>query len=176
MSAMRTSLVLTVIGDDKPGIVEQISDRVLATGANWEESSMARLAGKFAGVLRVSVPAGQADALLAELRTLSTRGLTVVAESSNTPEPPPATHLRLSVVGNDRPGIVREIAQTLATHSVNIETLETDVSSAPMSGELLFHAQALLRVPAGVTVDQVRGMLESLAAEMMVDLDLDDLS
>lgn len=171
---MQTSLVLTVIGDDKPGIVELVSDRVLAVGGNWEESSMARLAGKFAGVLRVSVPADRADALAAELRTLSAHGLTVVVEGSRAPEPPPSQHLQLSVVGNDRPGIVREIAQTLASHGVNIETLDTDVSSAPMSGELLFHAHATLRVPASVTVDEVRTMLEALAAEMMVDLSLED--
>jgi len=168
-------MVLTVIGDDKPGIVEQISDRVLAVGGNWEESSMARLAGKFAGVLRVSVPAGRADALAAQLRTLSAHGLTVVAEDSPVPEPIPSRHLHLSVVGNDRPGIVREIAQTLANHQVNIETLDTDVSSAPMSGELLFHAHATLYVPASVTVDQVRSMLEALASEMMVDLSVADV-
>ena len=61
--SLRTSLVLTVIGADRPGIVEQLSDSVLAAGANWEESRMARLAGKFAGVLRVSVDAARADRL-----------------------------------------------------------------------------------------------------------------
>ena len=56
---MRTSLVLTIIGDDRPGIVEQLAEEVLDAGANWEESRMARLAGKFAGLLRVSVEAGR---------------------------------------------------------------------------------------------------------------------
>ena len=64
---MRRSLVLTVIGDDKPGIVEQLADQVLAAGGNWEESRMARLAGKFAGILRVSVDADRAEALAGEL-------------------------------------------------------------------------------------------------------------
>ena len=79
---MRTSLVLTVIGDDKPGLVEQLSDLVLAAGANWEESRMARLAGKFAGLLRVSVDAERADALAARLTTLEAEGLTVVIKRS----------------------------------------------------------------------------------------------
>ena len=172
---MRTSLVLTVIGDDKPGIVEQISDRVAAASANWEESSMARLAGKFAGVLRVSVPADRADALAAGLRTLSTSGLTVVVEGSLAPEPPPSQRLHLSVVGNDRPGIVRDIARTLASHQVNIELLDTDVTGAPMSGEPLFHAEATLRVPAGVTVNQLRAVIEALAGELMVDVSFEDV-
>ena len=83
VQGMRTSLVLTVIGDDKPGIVEQLSDRILATGANWEESRMARLAGKFAGLLRVSVDADHADTLAAALRSLDAGGLTVVVERSD---------------------------------------------------------------------------------------------
>jgi glycine cleavage system regulatory protein len=167
---MRTSLVLTVIGDDKPGIVEQISDCVAAAGANWEESSMARLAGKFAGLLRVSVPSERAAGLAADLRALSASGLAVVVEGSHLPEPAPSQHLHLSVVGNDRPGIVRDLARTLAGHQVNIEELDTSVSSAPMSGEPLFRADASLRVPAGVTVDQLRQVLEALAGELMVDL------
>src|SRR5262245_4514814 len=134
---MRTSLVLTVIGDDKPGIVEQLSDRVLATGANWEESRMARLAGKFAGVLRVSVEADQADALAAALRTLDAGGLTVVVEHSSG-EAVKTRTVHLDLVGNDRPGIVRDISRALARQGVNIEELETGVESAAMSGDMLF--------------------------------------
>lgn len=172
---MRTSLVLTIIGDDRPGIVERLSDRVLGTGANWEESSMARLAGKFAGVLRVSVPAEAADALAANLRTLAEDGLSVVVEASRAPEPAAATHLHLSLLGNDRPGIVRDIARALAAHQVNIEVLETEVQSAPMTGEPLFKAEATLRVPAGAGLDQIRGVLEALASELMVDISVDDV-
>src|SRR5689334_20290929 len=127
--SMRTSLVLTVIGDDKPGIVEQLSDRILATGANWEESRMARLAGKFAGVLRVSVEDDRAEALAASLRTLAAGGLTVVVEHS-VGGSAAARSIQLELVGNDHPGIVRDIARALAQHRVNIEELETGVTSA----------------------------------------------
>lgn len=167
---MRTSLVLTVIGDDKPGIVERLSDRILATGANWEESRMARLAGKFAGVLRVSVEEEQADRLAAELRALGAGGLTVVVERGARPTQPPAQTLQLDVVGNDHPGIVRDISRVLAQHQVNIENLETEVTSAPMSGDALFHARATVRVPETITTDRLRAVLEALAGELMVDL------
>lgn len=171
---MRTSLVLTVIGDDKPGIVEQLSDQVLATGANWEESRMARLAGKFAGILRVSVEPAQAEALAAKLRTLTAGGLTVVVERSGDGGAPAARTMRLEVVGNDHPGIVRDISRALAQHHVNIEELETDITGAPMSGDPLFRARASVRVPGDVTIDRLRGVLEALAGELMVDLTLDD--
>jgi glycine cleavage system regulatory protein len=169
---MRTSLVLTVIGDDRPGIVEQLSEQIVATGANWEESRMAHLAGKFAGLLRVSVVADQADKLAETLRALNAGGLTVVVERSAEPEVGPAKAIRLEVIGNDRPGIVRDISRVLAQQQVNIEELETDVVSAPMQGDMLFRARATLRVPRSVTVEQLRSRLEALAGEIMVDLSL----
>jgi glycine cleavage system regulatory protein len=166
---MRTSLVLTIIGDDKPGIVEQLSDQVLATGANWEESRMARLGGKFAGLLRVTVDRARADALAAEL----TRSETVV-EQSGEPRAVSYRTVRLELLGHDRPGIVRDISRALAHHRVNIEELETDVTSAPMSGEALFRARVELGVPATVTTGMLRELLEAIAGELMVDLMLED--
>jgi glycine cleavage system regulatory protein len=167
---MRTSLVVTVIGDDRPGIVEQLSDRILEAGGNWEESRMARLAGKFAGLLRVSVDAGKADALASRLTMLDEGGLTVVAERSGEAAAAALRTFVLDLVGSDQPGIVREISRALAQHGVNIEELETEVVSAPMSGETLFRARARLGLPAAVTAEGIRGILESIAADLMVDL------
>ena len=171
---MRTSLVLTVIGDDRPGIVEQLSERVLATGANWEESRMARLAGQFAGLLRVSVAADQADALAATLRSLDAGGLSIVVARSGTTGAAAHRMVRLELLGNDHPGIVRDISRALAHHGVNIEELETDLTSAPMSGDTLFRARVTLGVPSNVTVGQLRAVLEELAGELMVDLELSE--
>jgi glycine cleavage system regulatory protein len=171
---MRTSLVLTILGDDKPGIVEQLSECIVVAGANWEESRMARLSGKIAGLLRLSVQEDRADALASRLHELEAGGLKVVVERSGEAAPAMARMIRLEVVGHDRPGIVRDIARVLAQHQVNIEDLETDVSSAPMSGDLLFTARAGLSVPAAVSFDQLRGVLEALAGEIMVDVVLDE--
>jgi glycine cleavage system regulatory protein len=170
---MRESLVLTVIGDDRPGVVEQLADQILAAGANWEESRMARLAGKFAGILRLSVDGERADALSSRLTTFDP-ALTVVVERSGDGAERAFRALRLELVGNDRPGIIRDIARTLAQHQVNIEELETDVTSAPMSGDALFRARANLRTPPSVALDTLRSRLEALAGELMVDLTLDD--
>jgi glycine cleavage system regulatory protein len=172
---MHTSLVLTVIADDKPGIVEKLADLVLATGANWEESRMARLAGKFAGLLRVSVDADAADALAARLTALQSDGLTIVVERPVHTGTTVFRALQLELVGNDRPGIIRDISRVLAQQGVNIDELETGLESAPMSGEPLFRAHAHLRVPTTVSLDALRHQLESLAGELMVDLTLDDI-
>jgi glycine cleavage system regulatory protein len=183
---MRTALVLTVIADDRPGIVEQVADRILTTGANWEESRMARLAGKFAGLLRVSVPSDRADELVSSLAALRDDGLTIVVERTVHQEHPgtagtPGTlaphspQFLLALVGNDRPGIIRDISRVLARSGVNIDELETGTSSAPMSGETLFRASARVRVPSSVSLDALRAELEALAGELMVDLALDDV-
>lgn len=170
---MGTSLVVTVIGNDRPGIVERLSEVVLAGGANWEESRMARLAGKFAGILRIHV-AANADALASALRALTSDGLTVVVESSAQGPAETFRTVRLELVGNDHPGIIRDISKVLAQYQVNIEELETGVSGAPMTGEQLFRARVQLRLPAAVTTDWLRGRLEALAGELMVDVALDD--
>ena len=171
---MGTSLVVTVIGNDRPGIVERLSEVVLAAGANWEESRMARLAGKFAGILRITVEAVNADPLASGLRALTSDGLTIVVESSAETSTEAFRTVRLDLVGNDHPGIVRDISKVLAQHQVNIEELETDVSGAPMTGEQLFRAHVQLRLPATVTTDWLRGRLEALAGELMVDVTLDE--
>ena len=167
---MRTSLVLTVIADDKPGIVEQISKQVHAAGGNWEESRMARLAGKFAGLLRVSVDAAQAGTLEQNLATLRAAGITVVSERSGETASEPFRTFALELVGDDHPGIISDISKVLAQHRVNIEELESEVKTAPMSGEALFYARAQLRIPSTLTIDELRAILESLAGDLMVDL------
>jgi glycine cleavage system regulatory protein len=170
---VRESLILTVIGEDRPGIVERMSDHILAAGANWEESRMARLSGKFAGILRVRVDAARAQDLAQRLATLEAEGLKVIVERGRG-EAVASRTIGLELVGNDHPGIVRDISRALADHGVNIEELETEISSAPMSGEALFRARARLRIPPAVTPSELRRVLESLAGELMVDLSLDD--
>src|SRR5690606_16403029 len=141
---MRKSLVLTVLGDDRPRIVETLADHALAAGANWEESRMARLAGKFAGVLRVSVDADRAADLAQRLGSLGD-GLSVVVTETDEAAAETGRLLHLDLVGDDHPGIVRDIARALAAGNANIEELETATTSAPMTGEVLFQAHAVVR-------------------------------
>ena len=171
---MGTSLIVTVIGNDRPGIVERLSDVVLGAGANWEESRMAHLAGKFAGILRITVDTPGADGLTSGLRAMASDGLTVVVERSGEAPREAFRSVRLELVGNDHPGIIRDISKVLAQNQVNIEELETGVSGAPMSGEHLFRARARLRLPPAVTAEWLRGRLESLAGELMVDVAVEE--
>lgn len=166
---MQASLVMTVIGKDRTGLVESIARLVAAHGGNWLESRMCRLGGEFAGILRVLVPAERRAALEKALSEL--HDLNIVVRSDETPrsagEPRLAT---LEVVGQDRPGIVREITHALAAQGVNVEELATECTSAPMSGEPLFRARAKLLLPADATVAALRQSLERAAADMTVEI------
>jgi glycine cleavage system regulatory protein len=162
------SLILTVVGPDRPGLVRALAEAVAARGGSWLESRMSRLAGQFAGIVLVEAP----DALLDDLRGLERQGLRITAQTGTTtaPIPPASPRLALEVVGNDRPGIVRDISQVLAASEVNIEELTTGVVSGSFSGESLFRVTAFVRAPDATAVDAVRAGLEALGNELMVDI------
>jgi glycine cleavage system regulatory protein len=170
------TLVLTVIGDDRAGLVVALAGPIARHGGNWDRSHMARLAGKFAGIVVVSVPDDLTDDLTAELDTLTAQGLldVTVAIAANDGPTDHDDVLELHLIGQDRPGIIREVAGALAQRNVSIVELETSASSAPMSGELLFEATATLRVPADADPADLRAALEAIANELMVDLDVTD--
>ncbi len=169
------TIVLTVIGDDRAGLVDALAGPIAAHGGSWDRSHMARLAGKFAGIVVVSIPDDRIDALAADLAVLGTRGLldvtVAVAAADTLADGGDGDELlQLHLIGADRPGIIREIANALAQRNVSIEELETSSSSAPMSGEPMFEATASLRVPADTDPADLRTTLEAIANELMVDL------
>lgn len=172
---MARVLVLTVIGEDRPGLVEALAQLISEHEGSWSESRMARLAGHFAGVVQVHLPDARAGGLIAALPGLAERGLqaSVVDSDWSLANVDPHDTFRLELVGQDRPGIVREISSALSALGVSVQDLRTVVESAPMSGERLFRIQAELVPPPNVELEQVRAALECLADELMVDVTLE---
>ena len=172
---MTTPLVLTFVGDDRPGLVNAISERVADCGATWLESCSVRLAGKFAGVVLVSVPDENLIPLELALAKLTPSGLRVSIERGAAAEAKkPGRVVTLEVVGNERPGIVRDVTQALTRLGVNIEEFMSGLEGEPFTGVEMFRATARLSVPEGLKLDELRKALERLAAEIMVDLAVDD--
>ncbi len=170
------TLVLTVIGDDRSGLVSALSGVIAEHGGSWERSQMARLAGKFAGIVLVAVPDEHAEVLIGALGPLGTQGLLEVtveraAEGEDTASTD-VTRLSLELVGADRPGIVHDISQALAARQVSIEELHTGTREAPMVGGMLFEATATLLAPPTVPIADLQAVLEQLANELMVDISL----
>ncbi|KQZ85762.1 amino acid-binding ACT protein [Microbacterium sp. Root166] len=168
-----TTLVLTLVGDDRAGLVAAVADVVDAHGGNWEDSQLAELSGAFAGIVQISVEPASADALRAALSGLDGL-LTVTVHSSEKTGSDAAAprQLTIGVLGNDRPGIVREISSVLRAHDVSIDRMTTGTRDAAMYGGRLFEATVSARVPASVDLAEVKAELERLATEIQVDVTL----
>ncbi|RWU23646.1 glycine cleavage system protein R [Pseudomonas alkylphenolica] len=165
-------LVLTVIAPDKAGQVERIAECIAEHNGNWLESRMSRMAGQFAGILKVAVPAESYEELVGALKALEKHEIRVLIAQSGIEPSCTWKPIAMELVGNDRPGIVRDITRLLADQGVNVERLTTEVRPAPMSSEPLFHADALLAMPLTLSLDVLQTKLEALADDLMVDLKL----
>lgn len=166
---------LTCIGDDRPGLVSELSAPISAHGGSWERSQMSRLAGKFAGILQLQVADEHAEALVADLKALDRTGLLITLERTTVPAERPTVRMNLDLLGADRPGIVAEITAAVAGRRISVEELRTDVREAPMAGGMLFEAQAVLVAPPAASMDGLRSMLEALADELMVEITLSEV-
>lgn len=170
---MLSTLVMTVIGPDRPGLVELVTANVVDHGGNWLESRMCRLGGQFAGIVRVEVPSEKSDSLLATLAKLEKDGLHISARKEASTSPAArGTVAVLELVGQDRPGILHQISRILAQYHVNVEELSSDRVNAPMDGSMLFQARVSVLLPPDVSLAQLRGELEKIASDLMVDVQL----
>jgi|TARA_R100001509_G_scaffold110004_2_gene65738 glycine cleavage system regulatory protein len=170
---VESAFIVTFIGDDRPGLVEAVSSAIERSGGNWLESRLSQLGGKFAGLVLVNLPESAGPGLEETLRGLADSGLSVrVTPAASEVAPRGERRVTLTVVGPDRPGIVREISRALAAEQLNVVEMESEVSSAPMSGEQLFHACIEAELPAGATLEALQGALDSIADAMTLDIDL----
>ena len=165
------SVVITLIGDDRAGLVDAVAGVIADHGGNWDRSHLAELAGKFAGIVLVQISDAATDALLEDLDKLEARGLLAITaeRASGIAADDDCTHVRLELTGQDHSGIVHEISHVLAQRGVSIDELETAVAPAPQGGNL-FIANAMLELPHGVDIDAVQEALEAVSYELMVDI------
>jgi glycine cleavage system regulatory protein len=165
-----TPLVLSILGEDRAGLVSTVSACVEEHGGSWEQSELARLAGVFAGIVLVAVPEGSVAALEADLAAL--QDLRVDVRRTQHPAPDSAARVALHLLGTDRPGIVAEISRAVASFGVGIDSMATEVRDAPMAGGTLFEVRAVLSAAAGTDLAAMQSALETIADELMVDLEL----
>jgi len=170
-------LVLTVVGDDRAGLVESLAHVVGEHGGNWETSELAELAGAFAGIVLVSVPDNRLpelkDALdgLEGLLRVTVHGGAASAENTDART---GRRFTFTVLGNDRPGIVRDVTGILSRHGLTIDAFSSQTREAPMAGGTLFDATVTARASDESGVDAAINELERLASEIQVDLAIAD--
>ena len=168
---MLTTLVMTIIGPDRTGLVNSLAQTVADNGANWLETRMCHLGGQFAGLVQVEIDESQAEALRAKLTELTGSDLQVIVQSDSATTPAaPAQLVMVDLVGQDRPGLLRAITSVFAQHQVNIEELDSERTAAPQGGGVLFKANATLSIPATADLDAIGDDLEKIATDLLVDI------
>lgn len=172
---MRKNLVMTVTGNDRIGIVEEVTGLVLSFQGNVDASKMARLGGEFAMLMLVSVPAKQFEPFREAVRALREKDYKVSTQETKRGFSERfagwATY-EIQVKGADHEGIIHEIAHHLAQQGVNIETIETGMEPASMSGGMLFTMTAVVMVPPTLDVETVREELEDAGDQLNVDTEM----
>ena len=166
------TLILSVIGSDRPGLTQTLAAAVLSAGGNWLESHLSRLGGLYVGSVLVELDAGGVEALRAAVQAVDAQGLEVrIAPALDAPGAG-GDEILFSLVGQDRPGIVHQVTAVLSGLDVNIEAFETRISAEPHSGAPLFHLDARLRLAPAQKADAVQAALEAISGEIMVDISL----
>ena len=170
---MHRTMVMTLLGPDRPGLVEALAEKVQACDGNWLESRLCQLAGHFAGIVQLQLPEARAQEFEAALRALDAEmGLKchLSISDAGTGE---GRLLTLDVIGQDRPGIVFAVTDILAEFGVNVEAMDSVCESAPMSGESLFRARLRVRIPLDTDFSALERRLTDIGDEMMLDVCLD---
>ena len=171
---MKKTIILMVMSDDRPGLVHSLSDVIYRHGGSWDKSTMANLAGQFAGMITITVDESRASDLAQDLRGLSAEGMIVIVGEGSNVTDNDAPLVSLEITGHDRPGIMHEVSSLCSDLGGNLSRLKTDLVSGSMSGEALFIASAQLQVGANTCLDTVKAALESLSDDLMVDIVMTD--
>lgn len=166
------TLILSVIGSDRPGLTQALAAAVLSAGGNWLESHLSRLGGLYVGSVLVELEADGVEALRSAVQAVDAQGLEVRIAPMVEASGAGGDEVLFSLVGQDRPGIVHQVTAVLSGLDVNIEAFETRISPEPYSGAPLFHLEARLRLPSALTAEEVQAALEAISAEIMVDISL----
>lgn len=169
---MQQQILVTVVGEDRPGIVKEITEGIVEKSANVEESRTASLGGQFVGLFLVIVPGETLNQLLEYLQDCGSENLTVAVKEIDRPTYQSYLLYALEVAGADHPGIIHGISEFLAEKGVNIAESKTSVYNSPISGSPLFSMTALLQVPPDLSAEDLQQSLTDLGDAQSVDVTL----
>lgn len=170
----QTRIVLSVTGSDRPGLTSELAAAILAAGGNWQEGHFSRLGGLYVGSVLVELDADRVSELEQAVSGIASLGLHVVATPAGEPATAPGRHFLFELIGNDRPGIIKQVTGKLAELGANIESLSSGEETAAWGGERLFRAQVRAALPEGVSPEQAQEALEEISGEIMVDFSFEE--
>jgi glycine cleavage system regulatory protein len=170
---MPIHIILTIASDDKPGLIQQLSTAVERNGGNWLESKLAHLGGKFVGVIQISVDEAMEEALTIALAELASQGIIVSSERAAAPKNASTEEASFSAIGPDRSGIIKELSAAFARYQINVEELDSKLSSMPYSGEPIFEANGRISLPSNFDLRDLHDKLHAIANDLGIDIDLE---
>ncbi len=168
----RQSLVVSVMGPDRPGIVSQVADRAQRFGANWKHSHMANLAGEFAGIVELDVAPEGCDALAQALQGLESSGLKISVATGPGQASLATRAASIELSGEDRVGLLHALTSALSERNIGIDQLRTDIEPGAGGGQHLFRVRARLQVPVSLPMADLNQALDALATRLKVDIEL----
>lgn len=169
---MGAQAVLTAIGDDRPGLVEEVSEYVLARGGTIGDSRMANLQGQFAIMMLLDGTPASIERIRGDLEALASRARIHVQVTSTPPRAgvaPARMPYRLTGRALDQPGLVHVVANALRGLDVNIETMDTTLESAPVTGAPVFSMELIIAAPSGASVRTLRETLAEVCDPLNID-------
>ena len=164
--------IISFIGDDQPGFISAISEIIANNNGSWLESRMSQLAGKFAGIVRISVSAEKLQALQAALRELANDQFSLLIENVDDPADTGDQQFLINVLGHDRAGIVSQVTSLLAAQGVNVLEMATDIAPAAMTGQKMFGCEAKVAVAGDIDMGLLEDQLAAAGDELGVDIEL----
>ena len=172
---MYSQIVITVVSNDKPGIVKYIAEHITAHQGEWLESKLANLAGKFVGVIKARLPEAALAALTEQL-SCAQDGISIVVEplADQQASAYSGRLARFHVLGPDRKGIVEEISQALLKYNINVEEIETRLTSEAYTGTPLFEMEGMVKIPENTDIHALNDNLNSIADMLGVDISIPD--
>ncbi|AOT09639.1 glycine cleavage system protein R [Pseudoalteromonas luteoviolacea] len=165
-------LVLTLLGKDRPGLVEEISATILQHHGNWATSNLSHLAGQFAGIVLVEVAEEHLQELQNALHSLPELEVRI-EHGEQSKSVTQIEKLNLVITGNDRPGIIQELSTVIRHKGANITHLNSRQQSAPNWGLPIFSAFATVSLPPGMDKEHVVDALEAITSDLIVDVEPD---
>jgi len=169
---MPQHFIVSFIGNDRTGLVEQVAECIRRHEGNWLQSQLSYLEGKFAGLILIDLPPEHAQNLETDLTQLPSGKASVRVTPVSGAETTTSASHRLDVLGPDRAGIIKEVSHALSEANINIVAMETRVENAPFTGEPMFKAQLEVNVPVNVDVGILHARLEEIAEAMTLEIDL----
>ena len=172
---MSKNLVISALGNDKPGNVNELSKAVLDQGGNITESRMTVLGGEFAMMLLVTGSQDCIDNIISKLdKTGEKLNLTLIAKETNSQDSnQKRLPYQITVVSMDHPGIVHNISDFLSSRNLNIEEIETNTYPAAHTGTPMFSLDMIISVPADSSVRTLRDEFLVFCDDLNLDASLD---